>query len=195
MNARRERRGDMSGLRASTQPLLGAGVALLFAVLATACSTARGGGETAAKPPPGTMDQVAVLRGIGGSAVFGKIRVIDRGDRAAVLVSMMNVPPGDYRVAFHEVPNCTSPNGFSAGPAWAPAGRKPDDLTPVEHVNSENHVEVEFRVAGLRASGPDGVAGRSVVVHAGRGIGDARAGVPNERIACGVFEPVRPLSF
>jgi Cu-Zn family superoxide dismutase len=145
--------------------------------------------------PRGEFDQVASLRAIGGSAVFGKVRVVDRGAGAAVLVSMMNMPPGDYRVAFHQTPNCTSPNGFSAGPAWAPAGRKPDELTPVEHVNTENRVEVEFRVAGLHASGPNGVAGRSVVIHAGRRIDEARPDVPNERIACGVFEPARPLAF
>src|SRR5690349_8966982 len=66
--------------------------------------------------------QVAPLRPIGGSAIFGKIRVIDRGDGASVLVSMMNVPPGAYRIAFNETPNCSSPNGFSAGAPWAPAG-------------------------------------------------------------------------
>jgi len=148
-----------------------------------------------ASVPRGDVDQVAALRAIGGSAVFGKVRVIDRGTGAAVLVSLMNVPPGDYRVAFHETPNCTSPNGFSAGAAWAPAGRKPDELTPVEHVNTENRVELEFRVAGLHASGPNGVAGRSVVIHAGRRIDQARPDVPNERIACGVFEAGRPLAF
>jgi Cu/Zn superoxide dismutase len=186
---RDDRRGVSRGLRS---------VACVVAAMAIAgCSSVRVNVAHPPEPstPRGDVDQVASLRGIGGSAVFGKVRVIDRGAGAAVLVSMMNVPPGDYRVAFHETPNCTSPNGFSAGLAWAPAGRKPEELTPVEHVNTENHVEVEFRVAGLHASGPDGVAGRSVVIHAGRRIADARPDVPNERIACGVFEPARPLAF
>jgi Cu-Zn family superoxide dismutase len=174
------------------------GVACVVAAMSIAgCSSVRVNVAHPPEPsaPRGDIDQVASLRAIGGSAVFGKVRVIDRGAGAAVLVSMMNMPPGDYRVAFHETPNCTSPNGFSAGPAWAPAGRKPEELTPVEHVNTENRVEMEFRVAGLRASGPNGVAGRSVVIHAGRRVGEARPDVPNERIACGVFEAVQPLAF
>jgi hypothetical protein len=138
----------------------------------------------------------ANLRAIGGSAVFGKIRVVDRGrDDASVLVSMMNVPIGAYRIAIQQTPNCTSPNGFSAGPAWAPAGRDPLALIPVQYSSGEDRVEASLRVTGLRAEGPKGVAGRSVVVYAGDAITPARPDVPNERIACGVFEPAQPLSF
>jgi Cu/Zn superoxide dismutase len=139
--------------------------------------------------------QVAPLRPIGGSAVFGKIRVVDRGDGASVLVSMMNVPPGAYRIAFHETPNCSSPNGFSAGPAWAPAGRDPRTVVPIQRVNSEDRVEESIHVPALRASGANGVAGHSVVIYAGPRVTDARPDVPNERMACGVFEPAHQLSF
>ena len=149
-----------------------------------------------ARPKEARYGQVAPLRAIGGSAVFGKIRVIDRGsDAATLLVSMMNVPPGAYRIAIHEVPNCTSPNGFSAGPPWAPVGRDPRALVPVQYVNSEDRVESSLRVPGLRAQGPNGVAGHSVVVYAGPAVTPAEPGVPNARIACGVFEPAQPLSF
>jgi len=139
--------------------------------------------------------QVAPLRAIGGSAVFGKIRVVDRGNGASILVSMMNVPPGAYRIAFHETPNCSSPNGFSAGPLWAPAGQDPRNLVAIQRVNSEDRVEESIRVPALRASGANGVAGHSVVVYAGAQVTDARPGVPNERMACGVFEPAHQISF
>ncbi|MGE5169904.1 MAG: hypothetical protein ACM3JC_05980 [Rudaea sp.] len=125
----------------------------------------------------------------------GKIRVVDRGDGALLLVSLMNVSVGDFRIAFHAEPNCSSPNGFSAGPAWAPAGRRPEDLVPLQHANSEGHVEVTERVRGLHANGADGVAGRSVIVYAGAKIEPIRPGVRNEAIACGVFRPARPISF
>lgn len=163
------------------------------------CSTLRGLTGTPAPEPEATTrasyGEVAPLRAIGGSAVFGKIRVIDRGDGASVLVSMMNVPPGDFRMVIHENPNCSSPNGFSAGPPWAPAGREPRDLMPTQHANSEDRVEMSLRVKGLQATGTNGVAGRSVVVYAGPRVTEARPGVPNEGIACGVFEPAQPLSF
>jgi len=170
---------------------------LVAASLAAGCSMLRGGGapsSPAAKDAPPAAGQVAVLVAIGGSAVSGKIRVIDRGDGVVVLVSAINVPP-DFRIAFHEAPNCSSPNGFSAGPAWAPPGKRPQDLMPLQHGNAEGRAETELRVAGVHATGASGVAGRSVVLYAGTDVTQARSGVPNDRIACGVFEPVRLLTF
>jgi hypothetical protein len=54
---------------------------------------------------------------------------------------------------------------------------------------------MEIRVPGLHAKGVDGVAGRSVVLYAGPRITQARPDVPNQRIACGVFQPGKPLQF
>ena len=176
--------------------------AALLAVIAAGCSGVNIGrreldadADASANDKRTDYGQVAALRAIGGSAVFGKIRVIDRGNGASILVSMMNVPPGAYRIAFHETPNCSSPNGFSAGPAWAPAGNDPRNFIPVQRVSSEDRVEESIRVPALRAAGPNGVAGHSVVIYSGLHVTDARPGVPNERMACGVFEPAHQLSF
>jgi Cu-Zn family superoxide dismutase len=140
---------------------------------------------------------VAQLRAIGGSAVNGKVRVVDRGDGAMVTVAAFNLPIGEFRVAIQQNPNCTSPNGFSAGPAWAPPAsrRKPDDLLPTLYAGENGSAQASVQVAGLRATGANGVAGRSVVIYAGRKVTDARPDVPNERIACGVFELTRTLDF
>ena len=140
-----------------------------------------------------TSGQLANLRTIGGSSLTGRIRVIDRGDNASILVSMINVPVGAYRLALHETPNCTSPNAFSAGPLWAPpaAAKAPQDLIPIQYANSEAIVETELWITGLRANGVNGVAGHSVVVYAGPTVGEIRPDVPNAAIACGVFQPVQ----
>jgi Cu/Zn superoxide dismutase len=51
-----------------------------------------------------------------------------------------------------------------------------------------------IRLPGYRIEGPDGIMGRSVVVHAGaQGSLEAQPGVPNDRIACGVIGPLRSL--
>jgi len=173
-------------------------LAIMVIAAVAGCSTLRGfTGRSESEPvaPARQYGEVAPLRAIGGSAVSGKIRVIDRGEGASMLVSMINVPQGDYRIAIHENPNCSSPNGFSAGPAWAPLGTHPADLIPVQHASSEDRVEASLRVAGLHALGANGVAGHSVVVYAGPRVTEARPDVPNEAIACGVFEPAKPLSF
>jgi Cu/Zn superoxide dismutase len=176
-------------------------IGLLAAVIVAAvagCSMMHGltnAKEAEPKPTAASYGEVASLRAIGGSAVSGKIRVIDRGESASMLVSMINVPQGDYRIALHENPNCSSPNGFSAGPPWAPAGNHPLDLIPVQHASSEDRVEASLRVAGLHALGVNGVAGRSVVIYAGPKVTQARPDVPNEAMACGVFEPAKPFEF
>jgi hypothetical protein len=175
-----------------------AGVCAVAALVA-ACSPTRGdrpAPDEAKAPPPGNLGQQATLRPIGGSAVTGKIRVVDRGtDDATILVSIVNFPTSAYRIAIHERPNCSSPNGFSAGHAWAPPSstKPPQDFVPIPYASAESRIEHELRIAGLRATGANGVAGRSVLVYAGRIVTEPRPDVPNDAVACGVFEPVRPL--
>jgi Cu/Zn superoxide dismutase len=178
-------------------------VGILVTLCVGACSSIHFGTDKLETPPAEEKTgadalrygQEADLRAVGGSAVFGKIRVLDRGDGAVVLVSLMNVPVGNFRIAFHADPNCSSPNGFSAGPAWAPAGRRPEDLVPAQLANGEDRVEATLRVRGLHANGPDGVAGRSVIVYAGSKIEPIRPDERNDAIACGVFHPATPISF
>jgi len=168
-------------------------------VVLAGCNVRMGSYSDSSPPEPTKTDasQQAVLRAIGGSAMSGKIRVIDRGDGASVLVSLINVPQGPYRIAIHETPNCSSPNGFSAGPPWAPAssGKTPQDLIPIQYGNAEQHLETGLRISGLHASGPNGVAGHSVVLYSGTRVQEIRPDVRNDAIACGVFEPTRLLSF
>ena len=140
-------------------------------------------------PSPGL---VAPLRGLG-SAVSGKVRVIDRGDGITVMVSGTNLPIGEYRVAFHQNGNCSSPNGFSAGPAWAPPGRSPATLIP-PLTNGDGNAEASVWVSGVHTTGENGVAGRSVMLYWGA-VTPVQPGVRNNVIACGVFEPAQTFSF
>jgi Cu/Zn superoxide dismutase len=178
--------------------VLKASAAVIVAAAVAACSGVNfhlgSVRDEPARPKVTGYGQEANLRAINGSAVFGKIRVIDRGsDDASMLVSMMKIPPGAYRIAIHETPNCSSPNAFSAGPLWAPKGRDAEDMIPVQYVNTEDRVGSTIRLSGVRATGPAGVAGHSVVVYAGRRITPAQPDVPNQAIACGVFEAAQPL--
>ena len=134
---------------------------------------------------------VATLKGVA-SAVSGKVRVYDRGDGITVLVSAINLPYGSFRVAFHENGNCSSPNGFSAGPAWAPPGRTPENLTP-PLINGDGNTQRSFHVSGVRTTGENGLAGRSVMLYGGLSIDPIVPGVRNDVMACGVFEPTTVL--
>lgn len=146
------------------------------------------------KRPAGTnYGVVAELRGIG-SATRGKVRVIDRNDGVTVLVSASNLPPNQYRVSFNVNGNCSSPNGFSAGPPWAPPGMNPYELIPLFY-NTDGNSEGEAFVRGVHTTGENGVLGRSVIIYWGSKVTDAEMDVPNNRAACGIFEQAQPLLF
>ena len=166
---------------------------LLGGVLLAGCSMFRSNPQTSPNvegTPRAPAGFVAPLRPLA-SAVTGRVRVIDRNDGITVLVSAINLPPGQYRIAFHETRNCSSPNGFSVGPVWAPssAGRAARDIAPTLRTNPDGTAEDSFFVRGVHTGGPEGVSARSVILYAGSEVTDARPDVVNNRVACGVFEP------
>lgn len=187
----RRDRPRLAGLRAALA--VGAACGVM-----AACSTSRPAATSAnvEVTPPAPAGMTASLRSLQ-SGVSGKVRVINRGDGATVLVSMINLPPGQYRVALHDRPNCSSPNGFSAGPAWGPAasGKDPRELMPIFNTNQDGTAEASVHVRGLRATGADGVDGHSVVIYSGIRVTDAIPDVPNNRVACGIFQPSTTLGF
>jgi Cu/Zn superoxide dismutase len=127
------------------------------------------------------------------SAATGVVRIYDNRDGVQVQLSIDNLLPGAYRIAIHQNPNCSSPNLFSAGPAWAPPGSaKPaDDLLSGFTANNEGNEN--GYVAYIKGVSTDALRGRSVVIHYGNRVGEAFPGQPNNRMACGVLVPNEPL--
>ena len=87
------------------------------------------------EPPKGAAPVLgveAVLLPKNGSAAQGDDQDHAARDVLWVLVSVNNLPPGLFRVVFHERDNCSSPNAFSAGRPWSPPGdpRAPAELLP-----------------------------------------------------------------
>jgi Cu/Zn superoxide dismutase len=125
------------------------------------------------------------------SAVTGSVRVYDSRDGVQVQLAVNNLFPGQYRIAFHETPNCRSPNLFSAGLPWAPPGSaKPAaDLLPGFLANNEGSQSAYVAyVPSLHIDREPSLLGRSVVIHWGTSVNEAFPGQPNNRLACGVFE-------
>lgn len=100
---------------------------------------------------------------------------------------------GAHRIVIHANPVCTSPNGFAAGPPIL----LPETGAPVIvaiTIENEGTASLVTRVPGLALSGPAGVEGRSVVLHASRsGPLEALPGLPNDRVACGAIGPIPSL--
>jgi Cu-Zn family superoxide dismutase len=137
----------------------------------------------------------AVFSPVANASVIGAATFKDFGDGIEMNVQFNGPGPGQYRVAVHATGNCSSPNGFSAGPPWAPPGlAAPARVFPF--IKNDDSAQVVVRLPGYRLEGPDGVMGRSVVLHSGGTSSlDAQPGVPNDRIGCGIIGPPRPSFF
>ena len=139
----------------------------------------------------------ARLGPVGGSAMIGAVTFTQRDGHVAVLANLGNASPGrEYRVVVHATGNCTSPNGFSAGPPWTPPGVTPDPRRVLVTTNTEGTGLVSARLPGWRVEGPDGIRGRSVVIHEGAiGSLEAEPGVRNNRMACGVIGQMKGITL
>jgi len=159
----------------------GLSVALAVAVLA-GCQTAA---DVANLPPGGRPNLEAKFVGTSGSAAGGSAFFSDKGNELNISIWLGSVGPGEFRVVIHERGNCSSPNGFSAGPPWAPPGVP---LAVILLRKNDDTRTMTARMPGYHHHVPDGVMGRSVVVHAG-GYGslEAEPGVKNNRIVCAVI--------
>lgn len=168
--------------------------ALGATALAAAC-TALVGCQSTKDPgaPPGAAAEPKAAEArfvpIGGSTLAGAAVLHPYDGGVTLKVNFNGAAPGRYRVMIHEFGNCSSPNGFSAGPPWAPPGVPlAEEGYPI--LKNDDSASSVVSLRGYRLTGPDGVLGRSVVVHdGGRGPLTAQPGVRNDRIGCGVIGP------
>jgi Cu/Zn superoxide dismutase len=168
-------------------------LAAVAAVLALGgCSGAREVEDNAGILGSRTDTLEARLVPVGGSIARGTVRVAQTPKGAQLSVYLYNVAAGTYRVALHADGNCTSPNGFSAGPPWVPPGAAQPVVITFQV--GEIGADLSQPVPGITLRGPTGVAGRSAVIHQGWNSPlEAVPDLPNNRVACGAFSPVLPV--
>ena len=171
-----------------------AAIAMGALVTAFAAALAACASDNAAKKPPPDPGVGARLRPISGSAITGLVTFQPYAGGVTVAASFYAGVTGNWLAVIHTTGICTSPNGFSAGPPWIPPGAtEPPMIRMTTHDN--DYASATMRLPGLTIDGPDGLRGKSVVVHLGTtGSLDAQPGVPNNRAACGVIETNKPLS-
>ncbi len=165
---------------------------VLLALAAAGCQTFQDAGEVMF-PAGDSME--AMLKPVGDSAVSGSVVLAPIKGGVAMKVYLTGMPFQSYRIVIHATGNCTSPNGFSAGPPYRLPGAAEHVMAAVVPVFPirDGAVTLVLRVPGIHLEGPDGIAGRSVVIHSpGEGSLDAKPDVPNNRVACGVIDKARP---
>lgn len=166
-------------------------LAVALAAAVAGCESVNDTGSNVFGTGPGVE---APLAPKGGSASTGNAKFVPYDGGVTMLVSFNGAVAGEYRVVIHANGNCTSPNAFSAGAPWAPSGTTVPPLIRQVVANSNGTAIMTTRIAGLRIDGPEGINGKSVVIHDGAlGPLDAQPGIPNNRIACGVIGPLRSI--
>jgi Cu/Zn superoxide dismutase len=163
--------------------------ALLVGVLASCAS------DEAAQKPKSDPGVGAQLRATSGSAIRGLATFQPYEGGVTAAVTVWAGTSGPWRVVVHSAGVCTSPNGFSAGPPWIAPGAKEPAMVTVA-TNAEGFGTTVQRLPGVAIDGPNGIRGKSVVIHLGSASSlDAQPDVPNNRVACGVVETNKAFSF
>jgi len=158
--------------------------------VALACSLMSCASEEPAPPPPTFGAQISPT---GGSTIKGRAAFSQVGNGVVMSVNLGGGGQGSWRVVIHSTGICTSPNGFSAGPPVMLPGTSTPALVFVM-VNSDKSIgQMSARLPGLKLNGPEGIVGKSVVVHSAQGSLEAEPGVPNNRVGCGVIQPMAPM--
>jgi Cu/Zn superoxide dismutase len=165
-------------------------LAIALAGAVAACASGDDPGSRGAKSAGAIGARLGPIAGGVGHGLI-TFRPYDGG--LVMLADLSGFSAGAYRIVIHATPVCTSPNGFSAGPPIL----LPDTGAPASvavTMYEPGTASLVTRVPGLTLTGPLGIEGRSVVLHAGReGPLDASPGVRNDRVACGVIGPVPTL--
>jgi len=167
-------------------------IAMLFAVvgLIAGCS------GDAYQPIP-KADAVAVLMPTAGNTISGTVIFAKSGQAMRVIAEVSNLTPGSHGFHIHEFGDCRAADGSSAGGHFNPGkSSHGSPNTDPRHVGDLGNIvadesgvgKLDMQVAGPELEGPNGIIGRSIIVHADPDDMQTQpAGKSGARLACGVI--------
>lgn len=139
----------------------------------------------------------AALMAKSGSNVSGSVSFTEMAGKLHVEAQVAGLTPGEHGFHVHEVGDCSAPDATSAKGHFNPAGKMHGHHGSAEHhggdlpnlvANAQGDAKYSTDVDGLTLSGPAGVVGRSVVIHADPDDYKSQpAGNSGKRVACGVI--------
>jgi len=165
----------------------------LAVVLAGALAACASGDERGVRDSKAASAIGARLGPIAGGVGRGLITFRPYDGGLVMVADVGGFTSGPYRIVIHTTPICTSPNGFSAGPPFLLPGTGAPVIVAATFYE-QGTASVATRVPGLALSGPAGIEGKSIVLHASwSGSLDASPGISNDRVACGVIGAIPTL--
>ena len=161
-------------------------LAPLVAALAAGCATT--GGSPAAQ---------AELQPRSGSAVQGNVQFYPTAGGVRVEARVSGLTPGGHGFHVHEAGDCSAPDGSSAKGHFNPSAKPHGHHDSGEHhagdmpnlvANAQGEATYSAILPGRSLSGPEGLVGRSLIVHADPDDYTSQpAGNSGKRIAYGVI--------
>jgi Cu-Zn family superoxide dismutase len=161
-------------------------LSLLMASLLSACIT------TVTAPAAG-----AELAARSGSAVGGSVKFFETAGGVRVEARVTGLTPGEHGFHVHDVGDCSAPDASSAKGHFNPAGAAHGGHDSAVHhggdmpnlvANAQGEANYSAELKGVSLGGANGIAGRSVVIHADPDDYKSQpAGNSGKRIACGVI--------
>lgn len=164
--------------------LLAAGASALLAACAGTSSSGPGA--------------VTHLEARSGSQVAGTVSFSPHGDKILVEARIGGLTPGEHGIHVHEAGDCSAADASSAKGHFNPAGRLHGHHEKGEHhagdlpnlvADANGRASYRAEISGVQlAAGPQGIIGRSLVVHADPDDYQTQpAGNSGKRVACGVI--------
>src|ERR1700682_820862 len=145
---------------------------------------------------------VAKLSPSSGSQVTGTVTFTPPADATQIVADITGLKPGKHGLHIHEKGDCSAPDASSAGAHFNPThSHHGGPTTPPERhagdfgnvvADASGKVHAELKDENLKLSGPDSIAGKSVVVHEKEDdLKTDPSGNSGARIACGVIEAAK----
>jgi Cu-Zn family superoxide dismutase len=132
-----------------------------------------------------------------GSTVSGTVGFSETDGRLRVEAKVTGLTPGEHGFHVHEAGDCSAPDASSAKGHFNPMSKAHGHHTSDEHhggdmpnliADAQGVALYRAELRGLTLSGPTGVVGRSIVIHADADDYKSQpAGNSGKRIACGVI--------
>jgi len=162
------------------------GLSALSVLLAAGCATTPKGPEATTQ-----------LSARSGSKVSGTVSFAEVAGGVEVKAQVSGLTPGEHGFHIHEIGDCSAPDAASAKGHFNPTAKKHGDHNNPEHhggdmpnltANAQGEATYTFKLTGVALSGPTGIVGRSIVVHADPDDYKSQpAGNSGQRVACGVI--------
>jgi Cu-Zn family superoxide dismutase len=147
-------------------------------------------------PPPAAA--AAALKPASGSQVNGTVSFTENTDGLRIVADISGLTPGTHGFHVHEKGDCSDPEAKSAGDHFNPGAKAHGAHdAPVHHAGDLGNLEADAKgqaklervVKGVSLSGPDGLIGRGLIVHANADdLKTQPSGNAGARVACGVIE-------